>query len=145
MVVAQLRANNGDRFKFLRELTGKPEVKGNHLVWTIDVSEEEDKAVLDGGEVFHYTLGHGYVMGYKRELPNQTVSALCQFYRRKLREVLSCDRSKLREEVAKRYDELPRPPKPIIKSWSAISSEAKSEDSDEVKKYREDLTAIFPA
>ncbi len=145
MVVTQLRTNNGNRFKFLHELPGKPEVKGNHLVWTIDVSEEDAKEVLSGGEIFHYTLGHGYVMGFKRELPNQTVSALCQFYRRTLREILSCDRSKLREEVAKRYDDLPQPPKPVVRSWATISSDDKIEDPEEVRKYRDELTAIFPA
>ncbi len=109
------------------------------------MTEEEAKDVPSGEKVFHYTLGHGYVMGFKRELSNQTISALCQFYRRTLRVVLSCDRSKLREEVAKRYANLPKPPKPVLRLWSTITSDTKSEDPEEVKKYRVDLTAIFPA
>ncbi len=105
--------------------------------------EEQAKDVLSKAEIFRYTLSHGYVMGFKLELPNLAGSSLCQFYRRTLREVLACDKGKLHKEVAKRYADLPKPRTPVMRSWTTIKGDEKTEDSEDIKKYRDNFTAIF--
>ncbi len=143
-VIEELKANNGDRFKFLEELDGKYEVRGQHAIWTITVSQKEAKECLQSGEIFHYTLGSGFIMGYKADVPVLTTSQVCHYYRRTLREVLSVDPSKLLTEVTDKIKTLPKIPTPKSRTWELVAKEPSTEDSEDVKNYRDKLKEIYP-
>ena len=145
-LVNQLKVNNRPRFDFLEgeEFSGKPDVRGNHLVWVVTVNQKQAEDCLKLGEIFHYALGSGFVFGYKMDCPVLTVSMLCQCYRRTLREIESVNVDKLRKEIADQVRQIPSLPVPESRSWDLVEKTESVDDPEDIKNYRAKLAQILP-